>query len=586
MGIKINNLEYWVQKVLPQVYDDSLSFQELLYKVIAKLNEVIEEVNDYFSEDLSTYVGELLEQWYLDGRFADIITEQVLTDIDRRLEDIVVNVKDFWEEADGNDLSKATQRAINSIGNAVTNGATVLLPRGNWDWSTPVVIDQKDGLTVEGSGRWATKLNAVGTLQYVDSLGYPDSYTTKAFFIVTKRRVTGGTDGVVNPSGANSHSWFVNFKGMSFHAQGYPKQIDGVFTHGMAHCRFEQLFGEHLRYGVNFGNGGVYRCTALDCDWANSVNGFKNVKGTTFNAMSCGYQRTDEGWEIDAHYTALTNCAIDHWGFGKYAYTLKGIGVVLNGCGLEKGLGGGIKIDGDRTSVTFNGFNEAGGMTPGTPEFYTGQKTAADFGVTDFSVIESHSLAIFNGCTFRQEVWPDGTSANIVHLPFRVKANARVLVNLVGDRYGATPSMFKADLDGEVIISDNDYKINASYSVSANKTVANDTNYTVPLETKHSDSLAPLKSGNEYVIPSNGRYQIDVNLIISGTDFNYAYLLNSRTGSYVFEEAVGTLNGRTRLTYSLTRDFKANDRVSLVLRTNPTSNLTLIKGSAFTVTKI
>ena len=43
---RIGQFRFWCQKVLPAVYDDSLSYYELLCKVIAKLNEVVEIVND------------------------------------------------------------------------------------------------------------------------------------------------------------------------------------------------------------------------------------------------------------------------------------------------------------------------------------------------------------------------------------------------------------------------------------------------------------------------------------------------------------------------------------------------------------
>lgn len=41
----IAKFRYWCQKILPAVFDDSLSYYELLCKVIAKLNEVIEVAN-------------------------------------------------------------------------------------------------------------------------------------------------------------------------------------------------------------------------------------------------------------------------------------------------------------------------------------------------------------------------------------------------------------------------------------------------------------------------------------------------------------------------------------------------------------
>lgn len=41
----IENMRYKTQAVLPTVYDESLSYYELLNKVIYKLNEVIDTVN-------------------------------------------------------------------------------------------------------------------------------------------------------------------------------------------------------------------------------------------------------------------------------------------------------------------------------------------------------------------------------------------------------------------------------------------------------------------------------------------------------------------------------------------------------------
>ena len=39
----VSKLKYWCYKVLPLVYDDSLSYYELLCKVVSKLNELIEK---------------------------------------------------------------------------------------------------------------------------------------------------------------------------------------------------------------------------------------------------------------------------------------------------------------------------------------------------------------------------------------------------------------------------------------------------------------------------------------------------------------------------------------------------------------
>ena len=51
VGKEIRPLRYWVQKVLPLVYDDSLSYYELLDKVVYKLNELVKS-----NDELVTYV--------------------------------------------------------------------------------------------------------------------------------------------------------------------------------------------------------------------------------------------------------------------------------------------------------------------------------------------------------------------------------------------------------------------------------------------------------------------------------------------------------------------------------------------------
>ena len=41
---------YWCQKVLPLVYDDSLSYYEMCCKMLSKINEIVAAYNDNFSD--------------------------------------------------------------------------------------------------------------------------------------------------------------------------------------------------------------------------------------------------------------------------------------------------------------------------------------------------------------------------------------------------------------------------------------------------------------------------------------------------------------------------------------------------------
>lgn len=54
-----DKLYVWVQKVLPLVYDDSLSYYEVLAKVVAKLNELINYTENYTVEQIREAISQL-----------------------------------------------------------------------------------------------------------------------------------------------------------------------------------------------------------------------------------------------------------------------------------------------------------------------------------------------------------------------------------------------------------------------------------------------------------------------------------------------------------------------------------------------
>lgn len=77
MGVK--KLRFWVQKVLPLVYDDSLSYYELLCKVVDKLNETIEmydQLPDMVSE-IEQAIAQINE--WIDN-FDSSVIEKIITD--------------------------------------------------------------------------------------------------------------------------------------------------------------------------------------------------------------------------------------------------------------------------------------------------------------------------------------------------------------------------------------------------------------------------------------------------------------------------------------------------------------------------
>lgn len=77
----VSKMKFWCQKVLPLVYDDSLSYYEVLCKVVNKLNETIDLstnvaqfVEDYFNNlDLQNEVNTKLQELADSGQLAEII---------------------------------------------------------------------------------------------------------------------------------------------------------------------------------------------------------------------------------------------------------------------------------------------------------------------------------------------------------------------------------------------------------------------------------------------------------------------------------------------------------------------------------
>lgn len=75
---------YWCYKILPLVYDDSLSYYELLCKVIAKLNEVIKQVN-VSTENVYANVKQILDEWLEDGTLEEIINQELFGDLSKKM---------------------------------------------------------------------------------------------------------------------------------------------------------------------------------------------------------------------------------------------------------------------------------------------------------------------------------------------------------------------------------------------------------------------------------------------------------------------------------------------------------------------
>lgn len=95
---------FWCNKVLPAVYDDSLSYYELLCKVVKYLNDLGELVNEHSEaitelrlkcEDLQQQIQDLI-----DGDFSDIIAEKVEEWFQENEPEIMQTLADLQDQID------------------------------------------------------------------------------------------------------------------------------------------------------------------------------------------------------------------------------------------------------------------------------------------------------------------------------------------------------------------------------------------------------------------------------------------------------------------------------------------------------
>lgn len=144
--INIQPLRYWVQRVLPLVYDDSLSYMELLNKVVYKLNELIEN-----NKLLPDYIADLIKEYISSGAI-----EKVMAEI---LADYMLNVKfppEGLTPATGDGSADDTEAIQGCINYAHEHGGmAVYFPSGSYLTQSLTILDKA---TMFGYDRYNTRL--------------------------------------------------------------------------------------------------------------------------------------------------------------------------------------------------------------------------------------------------------------------------------------------------------------------------------------------------------------------------------------------------------------------------------------------
>ena len=66
---KINNINYRIQKILPLLYDDTISYEELLYSITNKMNEIIDFANNELTQKLVDYIDQRFNEMFINAAY-------------------------------------------------------------------------------------------------------------------------------------------------------------------------------------------------------------------------------------------------------------------------------------------------------------------------------------------------------------------------------------------------------------------------------------------------------------------------------------------------------------------------------------
>ena len=141
----VADFKFWCQKVLPLVYDDSISYYEVLGKMVVYLNQVIDNINADTANVAELEDDFLLLQTYVNNFFDDI--DQLVT---------------YTERAEAAQTAAATSaiNAASSASNAASSASNAASSSGSAATSALSAMDAKDAAVAAKTAAEAALANA------------------------------------------------------------------------------------------------------------------------------------------------------------------------------------------------------------------------------------------------------------------------------------------------------------------------------------------------------------------------------------------------------------------------------------------
>lgn len=186
---KVASLDYWVQQAIPLVYDDSLSYSELLAKVVSTLNAMTDQwsdIVDYVAgPGLTDEIDLILAGWLADGTIASIINDEILAEkADKTYVDTEINrIRTFFNmlgegvTGDGTTNDSPAIQAILDLGLLPnSNGVSLWFGPGVYALESELHVKRNTYILCHPNAKFLRKHNDDILTNYVPLGGGDDIY--------------------------------------------------------------------------------------------------------------------------------------------------------------------------------------------------------------------------------------------------------------------------------------------------------------------------------------------------------------------------------------------------------------------------
>ena len=237
---ELRPFRYWCQKVLPLVYDDSLSYMELLCKVVDYLNKTMHDVDTLHTDVVQLHAAYIQLQQYVNTYFENL---DVQPEIDKKLDEMAES---------GALLNIIKPSVIDEVNNWLTEHITN---------PTNPVIDTS--LSIKGA---AADAKVVGERVLKDGLAYSKQFITSSYYKGA---------GISSSADANGTS-FISFDDYNKGERGTSTHLIGVassFTVPMVNPKTDTLDVYYLVDARDSGIDGRYSLSL----WLSSAKDWNNI---------------------------------------------------------------------------------------------------------------------------------------------------------------------------------------------------------------------------------------------------------------------------------------------------------------------